>query len=618
MKRIIVGEGAYGCVHKPSVQCETLPTPNFDYSKYVSKIMKTKNAEKELSEFLIIEKIDPNDEYHLGTPVLCKPNLNDENVVNDIQKCRHIKMDNKNKDLYSLLVLKYGGPDLKALCHKYLENYLKTNKEKKTDKFWLEVHHLLKGLKFFKDNGIVHYDLKPQNILFEPVNGKMKYIDFGLMKTKNQIVETSNNNNNPLSGFHWSYPFEVAFMNKRFYNNYKNSSKQYKDVFKKQLCDMIITDSKMNNMNIPIAHPEAFKIIFTYLNLRNEIPDATTQYSYINAFFNGFNELIEKESYDTVLDHIINSIDVFGLGFSLQYMANCFRRLGALTDEEYIQLSSLFHKMYDFNPITRETNLDYLINEYENILMRNGVLTRLNVSFKDNKLVKKFVAPVSIIKAIEKPEKSPKHLSKELQEIANKDPVSFSKKCKDNKELNPLTNRCVNKCNEGFVRNDKFRCIKNKEKRNEQYNIIKEKHCPDNKEINPKTNRCVNKCREGYERNEKFICIKRKKDLARTMKSKSKTIKPSVTSISKRKSKTVSKSKTIKNKSKSKSETSTLIDEIDNEEIDNKLEKVTKYMKICPSDKDLNPNTNRCVKKCKEGLERNKHFRCTKRIKKNT
>ena len=46
MKRIIVGEGGYGCVHKPSIHCTKPPTPGFDYKKYVSKIMKTGNAEK--------------------------------------------------------------------------------------------------------------------------------------------------------------------------------------------------------------------------------------------------------------------------------------------------------------------------------------------------------------------------------------------------------------------------------------------------------------------------------------------------------------------------------------------------------------------------------------------
>ena len=39
MKRNIIGEGSYGCVHKPSLHCNVNPSPNFDYKNYVSKIM---------------------------------------------------------------------------------------------------------------------------------------------------------------------------------------------------------------------------------------------------------------------------------------------------------------------------------------------------------------------------------------------------------------------------------------------------------------------------------------------------------------------------------------------------------------------------------------------------
>ena len=34
------------------------------------------------------------------------------------------------------------------------------------------------------------------------------------------------------------------------------------------------------------------------------------------------------------------------------------------------------------------------------------------------------------------------------------------------------------------------------------------KECPPDKELNPKSNRCVKKCDEGYERNENFKCVK--------------------------------------------------------------------------------------------------------------
>ena len=42
--RDVVGEGAYGCVHKPSIHCKKGIPNNFDYDKYVSKIMKTNHA----------------------------------------------------------------------------------------------------------------------------------------------------------------------------------------------------------------------------------------------------------------------------------------------------------------------------------------------------------------------------------------------------------------------------------------------------------------------------------------------------------------------------------------------------------------------------------------------
>ena len=126
MKRIIIGEGTYGCVHKPSIHCKTPPKPGFNYNNYVSKIMKTKNAETELAEFVIIGKLDPTNEYHLGEPILCKPQLAEETLKKDISKCKHIDFSDveAHPDKYSLLVLKFGGPDLKALCNKYLIKYL--------------------------------------------------------------------------------------------------------------------------------------------------------------------------------------------------------------------------------------------------------------------------------------------------------------------------------------------------------------------------------------------------------------------------------------------------------------------------------------------------------------
>ena len=42
MPRKVIGEGAYGCVHNPSLHCDIKPSANFNYNDHVSKLMKTK------------------------------------------------------------------------------------------------------------------------------------------------------------------------------------------------------------------------------------------------------------------------------------------------------------------------------------------------------------------------------------------------------------------------------------------------------------------------------------------------------------------------------------------------------------------------------------------------
>lgn len=459
MNRNVIGEGAYGCVHKPSIHCKTGVDSTFDYSKYVSKIMKTKDAEKELKEFVVIGSYDKTNEYHLGTPILCQPKLNDQIINNDISNCKYIesKSVRANPNDYKLLLLKYGGPDLKVFCMSEINKYLSSKKKTKTDNFWLEVHHLLKGLKFFKTNGIVHNDIKPQNILFDMNTGKLVFIDFGLMRSRTDIYKSSKLSKNFLGNFHWSYPFDCGFMNKNKYETYKNFIPFTRNAYKEQLTNMIISNSKINTLDLSIKHPDAFNILFSYINPDGKSPPTAKKYGHIQHFFNGFNNLIGKNSYDHVLNRIIDSIDVFGLGFTLQYILNCFYRHKSINKEFFTRLSTFFYKMYDFNPETREIDIDNLINEYETILFETGILTKMKKVFVNNTLVD-----------------TKMELSTRSKNLEMYDPfikINIKRKiCPEDKELKISTNRCVNKCKSGFTRNSRFKCVKirkhNKTKKN--------------------------------------------------------------------------------------------------------------------------------------------------------
>ena len=470
MKIKVIGEGSYGCVHKPSLQCENNVLQKGDYKEYVSKIMTTSNAQNEMNEFLVIGAYDKTNEFHLGAPILCQPNL-DNKIIKEISKCKYIKGDEvKAKPTnYKILLMKFGGPDLKSFCGTELTKYLSTKSTAKikTDKFWLEVHHLLKGLKFLKDNGLVHNDIKPQNILFNIKTGKLAFIDFGLMRLKEEIVRSSKKSENFLGIFHWSYPFSCGFMNKKSYSAYKKLNVTTARTYKFQLREMIINGAKQNTFDIPIKNPDAFNILFSYINTDGTIPPPSNMYGYIEHFFNGFNNLIKSNKYDYVLNNIVDSIDVYGLGFTLKYILNCFYRHNAIDLDFFTRMSSFFQKMYDFNPQTRETNIDNLINEYENILLETGVLTRLKKTFVNHVPTVKKVPGTRKNKEIILVEETASNtksrsLSKELEQFARLDPIlnPNNKVCSEGKEINLVTNRCIKKCKPGQTRNEKFRCVK--------------------------------------------------------------------------------------------------------------------------------------------------------------
>tara|TARA_B100000900_G_C20083631_1_gene515049 strand:- start:232 stop:405 length:174 start_codon:yes stop_codon:yes gene_type:complete len=53
-------------------------------------------------------------------------------------------------------------------------------------------------------------------------------------------------------------------------------------------------------------------------------------------------------------------------------------------------------------------------------------------------------------------------LHKTPEIISYKNKTKKKKECAEDKELNPKTNRCINKCKSGYARDADFKCKKNK------------------------------------------------------------------------------------------------------------------------------------------------------------
>jgi len=143
--------------------------------------------------------------------------------------------------------------------------------------------------------------------------------------------------------------------------------------------------------------------------------------------------------------------------------------------------------------------------------LKNGILTKFKKQFINNELVPITEATKKLEKVISSIKVSDIRLS---PEELSKATLTIERKCPDGKEINLKTARCVKKCNIGFARNPAFRCVKVKKTRSissaKKVKTQSQKKCVSGKELNPKTRRCINICKPGYIRNEKFKCRKQK------------------------------------------------------------------------------------------------------------
>jgi hypothetical protein len=73
----VIGEGTYGCIHEPSLECKN---KSIKYNKKISKILLKKYAKKEMNEYNMLSKIDKKHDYYLGNPILCDPTNNEYNL----------------------------------------------------------------------------------------------------------------------------------------------------------------------------------------------------------------------------------------------------------------------------------------------------------------------------------------------------------------------------------------------------------------------------------------------------------------------------------------------------------------------------------------------------------
>jgi len=336
-----IGEGTYGCVHNPPLTC-TDDADISDYNDKISKVMTLSEATKELAQYDAIAKMDPHNQYFLGVPELCKM-ADTLNNAEEQAQCKNTSGD-------TILLMKNGGVDL----WKYVPT---------TPQFWVEFHRTVKGVRLFLENGYLHYDIKPDNIVYNKKENRVNFIDFGLMRKKRDIYDKGVRDGHSVS-YHTTYSLEHFFYNKTNYDRVLLGSPQDKLRFIANFNGLVAGAEPIDPALLK-AH-KALVALFKWIG-----PDHKDINERILSDYADFVTLERDSGSDAYFAFIVtalNKFDIYGLGLTIIWLLNRSAKSGQFTQAFFDDMYELAYNMITPN-IYKRYDIEKVDAVYVKIMM---------------------------------------------------------------------------------------------------------------------------------------------------------------------------------------------------------------------------------------------------------
>lgn len=376
-KRRLIGQGSYGCVYKPSFKCSVSNSENGS----ISKVMAENNAEDEIKNFTIIDKIDPQGKYHVKLDDHCDlSNNNKRELLSDtyLNKDKEVCEILDNFRTYKNLKFKDGGKELY-----YYYDIIKQITRKKDSSSQLKVNgkvinksiviekycnmrtlykiliaykNIVDSLVELNKHKYCHFDIKLENIVYDIDKNVMKLIDFGVSLEYNYKIKKSEINKalktfdefeNFFISYYEVYPFELILCN---YSNFKYALLHYKKpkkVIKRLKGSIKNYNSKEQIYNYMLTE----KIASYYCKLLNKLLQ-----KYKNV----------KLAYIAYLKIIFDKVDLFSIGITLSKIMDKYEKLFNVTLTDMKQRN-------EFNKLSK------IVNVWINGVIEPRISMRLNV-----------------------------------------------------------------------------------------------------------------------------------------------------------------------------------------------------------------------------------------------
>lgn len=192
-----VASGSYGCVFRPHLRCvEKVVVSRGTIGKVFAD---EEEYEIEQHAQSMVYKVDPRGEFTVTAQGACSTNPIKQRPTDNIAKCTLVDAAIPNKQI----IYPNGGKSLDDII------FDKAITKRTFLKLLRAMGPIFKGLTLFKKHGIIHQDIKPDNIVYD--GSHLRLIDFGILSSMDTHY-TSVGNKHMLSADYPYFPPEYKLI----------------------------------------------------------------------------------------------------------------------------------------------------------------------------------------------------------------------------------------------------------------------------------------------------------------------------------------------------------------------------------------------------------------------
>lgn len=375
------------------------------------------------------EPLDKDGIFHIKTPDTCTPS---PYISEDIKSNCTTTNKSSLTPVGLIMIMKDGGKDLAEYANKCVgisrDSVKNSDVQLEIKWFWIRVHDIIYGLHVFHKNGLMHYNVYPEHILFrydvlKPDECKMYLIDYAKMRNRSDIIyfiqngESGFPENTDLTDYPflqlYYYPPETFLLNADEFRAFvKLTSEDISSIIENLTEDILVNAKYSPPKNSKNYYAKTF--FDSFFPFMQYTMIGKTDLNNFTRYMNDFAEFLNtiaiegqkdmKNCYTRLLELNLKSFDSYGLGLS---MLCVLKRSFHLLDNKTCKIfNDFFYNLINPNVFKRNCNILSIMIEYEQILYQNGFLDSVNRFYDkhllqignkvDNPLLLPMDAPASI------------------------------------------------------------------------------------------------------------------------------------------------------------------------------------------------------------------------------